>query len=83
MLVTKFRSRCVSFANINHLQKIISNNKLWESYFKSDFVNFEEFSANMSIIVRIRHSTMHVRETNFFEAAVTPALWVLERLRFR
>jgi len=71
----------LSFANINHLQKIISNNRLWESYFKSDFVNFEEFSANMSIIVRIRHPTMHVRETNIFEAAVTPTLWILERLR--
>jgi tetratricopeptide (TPR) repeat protein len=71
----------LSFANINHLQKIISDDRLWESYFKSDFVNFEEFSANMSIIVRIRHSTMHVRETNIFEAAVTPALWILERLK--
>jgi hypothetical protein len=71
----------LSFANINHLQKIISNNRLWESYFKNDFVNLEEFSANMSIIIRIRHPTMHVRETNIFEAAVTPVLGILERLR--
>jgi hypothetical protein len=35
----------------------------------------------MSIIIRIRHPTMHARETNIFEAAVTPALWILERLR--
>ncbi|MEM3696025.1 MAG: hypothetical protein QXQ94_00785 [Candidatus Bathyarchaeia archaeon] len=71
----------LNFANINHLQKIISNNRLWESYFKNDFINLEEFNANMSIIVRIRHPTMHTRETNIFEAAVTPAIWILERLR--
>ncbi|MEM2971537.1 MAG: hypothetical protein QW270_03845 [Candidatus Bathyarchaeia archaeon] len=71
----------LNFANINHLQKIISNNRLWESYFKNDFINLEEFNANMSIIVRIRRPTMHTRETNIFEAAVTPVIWILERLR--
>lgn len=70
-----------SFANINHLQKIISNNRLWEEYFKNDFTNLEEFNVNMSIIIRMRHPTMHVRETNILEAAVTPTICMLEKLR--
>lgn len=71
----------LSFANIDHLQKIISNERLWNACFKDDFVDLEEFNANMSIIVRIRHPTMHIRQTNIFEAAVTPIIWMLEKLR--
>jgi len=71
----------LNFANINHLQKIVSSNRLWKDYFKSDFVNLKEFNANMSIIVRIRHPTMHIRETSIFEAVVTPTIWLLERIR--
>jgi len=71
----------LSFANISHLPKIVYNEQNWITCFQDDFVNLEEFNANMSIIVRIRHPTMHVRQTGIFEAAVTPVIWMLERLR--
>jgi len=71
----------LNFVNINHLPQIISNTRNWNTFFKDDFVNLEEFNANMLIIVRIRHPTMHVRQTGIFELAVTPVIWILERLK--
>jgi tetratricopeptide (TPR) repeat protein len=73
----------LSFADIGHLQKIISSEKIWNVCFKDDFVDLEEFNANMSIIIRIRHPTMHIRQTSIFEAAATPIIWVLEKLRIK
>lgn len=64
----------LNYANLNHLQIIISNTRNWNDFFKNEFVSLEEFNANMSIIVRIRHPTMHIRQTDIFEAAVTPII---------
>jgi len=65
----------LDYANIDHLQKIISNN--WQ--FFGNFETTDEFEARMRIIIGIRHPTMHIRNSDF-EAVVLPVIWILERL---
>jgi hypothetical protein len=68
-------SNPLDYANINHLQKIISQH--WQ--FFRNFEPKDEFEANMIIIVKYRHRTMHVRNSDF-EAVILPAVWILEKL---
>lgn len=68
----------LDYANINHLQKIISHH--WR--FFRNFGTKDEFEANMRIIIRIRHPTMHIRNSEF-EAVVLPVVWMLERLMLK
>lgn len=65
----------LDYANINHLQKIILNQ--WQLF--RNFEPKDEFETNMGIIIGVRHSTMHLRNSDF-EAAVLPVIWMLEKM---